>query len=121
MPQDQKRGIPQMASEGEPVPERFATTFARIDSRPGMSAATGQYVALRLSPSSHSHLYAAKRIGDGLPVLLLEVSTGAIPRNQRLPHCAGFVVDSEVVVPGRDGRVRLVLAPSDDRYVAVFM
>lgn len=111
-----------MPLEAEHSPERFATTLARIELRSATHAdPTGRYVALRLSPSSHCQLYAARRLADDLPVLLIEVNTQAIPHDQKFPHSAGFVVDPEVILPGREGRVRLVLSPSDLRYEEVFM
>jgi hypothetical protein len=78
------------------------------------------YVRLRVPLVGACAVYAARSIGSSLEALVVEVATASLPGDVELPRSAGFEVIPTVIDPGRGGRIRIVLALRDARYVDVF-
>ena len=81
---------------------------------------SGGYVRLRVPTVTACALYAARNVDSGASALMMEVATASLPGNAELPRSTGFEVSASVVVPGRNGRTRLILDLLDPRYGDVF-
>jgi hypothetical protein len=95
----------------------LADTWERLSASGTMSDAL---VRLRLSDVPGCDTYAARQVSDGLEALVLEVATAAIPAQAEFPDARGLAVEMRVLEPGRAGRTRIILTPSEQRYRDVF-
>jgi hypothetical protein len=76
--------------------------------------------ARRVFPESGCDIFAALGQPGAFPGLLLEIASRLVSASTRFPGSAGFVVQSETVTPGPNGKVRLCLSLADSRYADVF-
>jgi hypothetical protein len=74
----------------------------------------------RIFPDAVSDIRAAILEPGGIPALLVEVATSAIPPDVEYPSSRGFELTPEIAIPGPSGRVLLCLLLSDRVYREVF-
>ena len=86
----------------------------------GATNADQGYIRLRLASIAACPTYAARRIGNDLEALLLEVSTPSLAGISEYPQSVGFEVSGEPLEPGRFGRTRLLLTLTHARFRDVF-
>lgn len=74
----------------------------------------------RIFPDAISDIRAAILEPGATPALLIELASSAIPPDVDYPSSRGFVLSSEIAVPGPGGRTRLCLLLSDRVFLEVF-
>lgn len=95
----------------------LADTWERLSTSGETSDAL---VRLRLSDVPACATYAARQVSDGLEALVLDIVTAAIPAQAAFPDARGLRIEIRVLEPGRAGRTRIILTPSEQRYRDVF-
>jgi hypothetical protein len=80
----------------------------------------GSHVRKRIPEVKALPVYAAKRVADGVEVLIIEVNTRALSGLPEWPRSKGFEVSPEPLTPGPQGRTRVLLQLLATRYRDVF-
>ena len=95
----------------------FYTSTVRSISTTGES---GTHAQLRISAVTAVATFAARRIGDDLEALLLELAPASLSGIVEWPVSRGFQVDIGPASPGSRTRTRLYLQLTEERYREVF-
>ena len=74
----------------------------------------------RVYPEAPCEISAGLHQPDGVPGLVLEAETSAVPSTARMPKSAGFQVDITLLGHSHTGRVRIALSLAHAAYATVF-